>query len=199
MSAFAGLEPKRQFGIEPLFGRRAAAIEAADIAGFAAQRNFSFTVLAQQLLPERGGIGRALFVRQVDRAPGQVRMLVQNDAHQANGRRLRDRQRCTFASGRLRVAGDQVETQAGRRPCAFERLREQQEGIQAFRFVNFFIQIPEINEALRRKVRAHFDQLLPVFQLARPQSDGIAAVKGKRLSPPDDAAARTRRSYLPNE
>ena len=56
-------------------------------------------------------------------------MFVENDPHQADARRLRDRGRLRIAADRLRAARDQIDTQLRRRASRFERLGEMEQSV----------------------------------------------------------------------
>ena len=131
VTALAGFESQRQSRIEPLLARRPAAIESLDVARFAAQGDLAFRVFAQQLAPEQRRIRGRAFERQIDSAAGKIRILVQNHAHQSDGRRLRDRDRLQLAAHRLRAASDEIDAKLGRGPVAFERLREMEQRVSA--------------------------------------------------------------------
>ena len=105
--------------------------ETLHIAGFAAEGDLTLHILAQQFAPEQALVGRRGRWRQVDAAAGEVGMLAEHHAEQADGRSLGHGDRFLLALHRLGTTGNEVEAQTRRRRGVFNGLRQMQQGIGA--------------------------------------------------------------------
>src|SRR5213075_3316224 len=84
-AALARLQTQRQRRVEPLFAGWTTTIESRHVASFTSQRDFAFAMFANYFAPKQFCIS---FRRQIDRAPTQVGMFVQDDTDQSNARHL---------------------------------------------------------------------------------------------------------------
>ena len=87
---------------------------------------------------------------------------------------------CEIASDRLGAARHEIETQLGAGAVGFERLREMEQRVQIAGHalvIDLRVEIPKIDDALRRVLLARFDQFLPVLERFRPQGEGIGSIE----------------------
>src|SRR4051794_7963918 len=127
MAALLGFEAQRDGRVDPLLARCGAAIDALNVAGFAAQRRLALGFGAEQLGPEQVCIRGAASRWEIDPAAGEVRVLVQDNAEQTDGRGLRDGGRLRVPADGLRAAGDEIKTELRHWHRVLRSLREMEQ------------------------------------------------------------------------
>ena len=100
-----------------------AANDSPHVAGFAAECDFALRVMSLQFRPQSGVVCFRRLRRQIDSTAGHIGILVRNDAHQSDGRRLPDRDIVAEADG-LCSARHQIQPDFCGGPAVRESLRE---------------------------------------------------------------------------
>ena len=116
-------------------------------------------------------------------------MFIQYDSYQANAGCLCHCRRSQLGAGGLSVARYQVQTQLRCGTSGFEGLSKMKQRVKIGRHVGMRIQIPEINDALRRCVGTAFDELVPVIYRSRSQGISIVPIELEMVSRSDGAAS----------
>ena len=122
-TTLAGLQPQRDFAGEHLLARLQPANDAPHVARLAAKRDLALGVALLQFGPEQRVVRSRCSGREVNATAGEIRMLICDHAHQADGGRLRQRHGIV-ASDSLRSARHHIHAQLRRWAADSQRLSQ---------------------------------------------------------------------------
>ena len=182
MAALAGFEAQRHRGIEPLLARRTAAVEALDVASFAAEGDFALRVVPQEFAPEQSASicertsgGRS--IPRQRRFECSLRMTRNNPMAGACATAVAS----PVPPRRLRAARHEIDAKLGHRHrSVLERLGEVEQGVGAHQRRTAFrrrVQSPKINDALAAARLRH------TLQEAAVQSSGALGTQRESVVP----------------